>query len=105
MNNPVSNNRGNNTSTGQRDTKWSMLQKYDAYTALTMGIEDVYLEINHLQVLRRLPPLKSDPAQRNQSKYCRFYDESGYTTTECFDLKDEIERLIRERRLNEYRAD
>ncbi|XP_024025798.1 uncharacterized protein LOC112092852 [Morus notabilis] len=70
-----------------------------------MGIEDVYHEISHLQVLRRPPPLKSDPAHRNQSKYYRFYSESGHTTTECFDLRDEVERLTREGRLNEYRAD
>ncbi|XP_024027557.1 uncharacterized protein LOC112093420 [Morus notabilis] len=70
-----------------------------------MGIEDVYHEISHLQVLRRPPPLKSDPARKNQSKYYRFHGESRLTTTECYDLKDEVERLIREGRLSEYRAD
>ncbi|XP_024018925.1 uncharacterized protein LOC112090881 [Morus notabilis] len=70
-----------------------------------MGIEDVYHEISHLQVLRRPPPLKSNPARRNQSKYCRFHGESGHTTAECYDLRDEVERLIREGRLSEYRAD
>ncbi|XP_024020359.1 uncharacterized protein LOC112091312 [Morus notabilis] len=70
-----------------------------------MGIEDVYHEISHLQVLRRPPPLKSDPARRNQSKYYKFHGESGHTTVGCFDLKDKVERLIREGRLNEYRAD
>ncbi|XP_024018685.1 uncharacterized protein LOC112090798 [Morus notabilis] len=70
-----------------------------------MGIEDVYHEISHLQVLRRLPPLKSDPMLRNQNKYCRFHSESGHTIAECYDLKDGIERLIREGRLSEYRAD
>ncbi|XP_024024966.1 uncharacterized protein LOC112092623 [Morus notabilis] len=70
-----------------------------------MGIEDVYHDISHLQVLRRPPPLKSDPGWRNQSKYYRFHGESGHTTAECFDLRDEVKRLIREGRLNEYRAD
>lgn len=70
-----------------------------------MEIEDVYHEISNLQVLCRPLPLKSDPAKRNQNKYCRFHGESGHTTVECFDLKDEIERLISKRRLNEYRAD
>ncbi|XP_024018170.1 uncharacterized protein LOC112090631 [Morus notabilis] len=69
-----------------------------------MGIEDVYHEISHLQVLRRPPPLKSDPARRNQNKYCRFHGESGHTTAEFYDLRDEVERLIREGRLGEYRA-
>ncbi|XP_024018676.1 uncharacterized protein LOC112090792 [Morus notabilis] len=70
-----------------------------------MGIEDVYHKISHLQVLRRPPPLKSDPTRRNQNKYCRFHGESGHTTAECYDLRDEVERLIREGRLSEYRAD
>ncbi|XP_024027141.1 uncharacterized protein LOC112093260 [Morus notabilis] len=70
-----------------------------------MGIEDVYHEISHFQVLRRPPPLKSDLARRNQNKYCRFHGENGHTTAECYDLRDEVERLIREGRLGEYRAD
>ncbi|XP_024030056.1 uncharacterized protein LOC112094131 [Morus notabilis] len=70
-----------------------------------MGIEDVYHEISHLQVLLRPPPLKSDQTRRNQNKYCRFHGESGHTTNEYFDLTDEVERLIREGRLSKYRAD
>ncbi|XP_024018371.1 uncharacterized protein LOC112090692 [Morus notabilis] len=70
-----------------------------------MGIEDVYHEISHLQVLRRPLPLKSDPARKNQNKYYQFHGESGHTTAECYDLRDEVERLIREGRLSAYRAD
>ncbi|XP_024025271.1 uncharacterized protein LOC112092707 [Morus notabilis] len=92
--NPAPNNRDVNASTGQGDTKRAKPQKYDTYTLLTIGIEDVYHEINHLQVLRCPPPLKSDPARRNQNKYCRFHGDSGHMTSECFDLKDEVERLI-----------
>ncbi|XP_024024428.1 uncharacterized protein LOC112092448 [Morus notabilis] len=69
------------------------------------GPPQVQAEPSHLQVLRRPPPLKSDPARRNQNKYCRFHGESGHTTAECYDLRDEVERLIREGRLGEYRAD
>ncbi|XP_024028933.1 uncharacterized protein LOC112093844 [Morus notabilis] len=63
-----------------------------------MGIEDVYHEISHLQVLCRLQPLKSDPAKRHQNKYCRFHGESGHTTAECYDLRDEVERRNNDRR-------
>ncbi|XP_024023030.1 uncharacterized protein LOC112092074 [Morus notabilis] len=103
--NPAPSNRGGNASTSQGETKRPKPQRYDAYTPLTMGIEDVYYEIGHLQVLHRPPPLKSDPARRNQNKYCSFHGESGHTTAECYDLRDEVERLIREGRLGEYRAD
>jgi len=50
--------------------------------------------------------MRADPAtRRNPNRYCRFHGEAGHTTAECYDLRDEIERLIREGRLNEYRAD
>ncbi|XP_024021222.1 uncharacterized protein LOC112091535 [Morus notabilis] len=98
---PAPSSRGGNASTSQGENKRPKPQRYDAYTPLTMGIEDVYHEISHLQVLRRPPPLKSDPARRNQHKYCQFHGESGHTTAECYDLRDEVERLIRE---SEYRA-
>ncbi|XP_024023663.1 uncharacterized protein LOC112092251 [Morus notabilis] len=103
--NPTPNNKGGNASTGHGDTRPAKPQKYDAYTLLTIGIEDVYHEISHLQVLCHPPPLKSDPARRKQNKYCRFHSESGHTTNECFDLRGEVERLIREGRLSKYRAD
>ncbi|XP_024018991.1 uncharacterized protein LOC112090900 [Morus notabilis] len=105
MYNLALNNRGGNASTGQGDTKRPKPQKYDAYTPLTIGIEEIYHEISHLHVQCRPPPLKFDPVRRNQSKYCRFHGESKHTTTECFDLRDEVERLIQEGRLSEYRAD
>ncbi|XP_024017306.1 uncharacterized protein LOC112090377 [Morus notabilis] len=48
---------------------------------------------------------KRPKPQWNQNKYCRFHGESGHTTTQSYDLRDEVERLIREGRLGEYRAD
>ncbi|XP_024033085.1 uncharacterized protein LOC112095395 [Morus notabilis] len=66
--NPAPSNRGGNASASQGENKRPKPQRYDAYTPLIMGIEDVYHEISHLQVLRRPQPLKSDPARRNQNK-------------------------------------
>ncbi|XP_024028353.1 uncharacterized protein LOC112093678 [Morus notabilis] len=49
--------------------------------------------------------MKSDPNRRNQNKYCRFHGDVGHNTNDCADLKDEIERLIREGRLQEFKAE
>ncbi|XP_024024216.1 uncharacterized protein LOC112092379 [Morus notabilis] len=49
--------------------------------------------------------MKSDPNQRNQSKYCRFHGDVGQHTNDCVDLKVEIERLIPEGRLQEFKAE
>ncbi|XP_059636182.1 uncharacterized protein LOC132278409 [Cornus florida] len=41
------------------------------------------------------PKLKSDPARRPRDKYCRFHKDHGHATEDCFNLKDQIETLIR----------
>ncbi|XP_011090633.1 uncharacterized protein LOC105171273 [Sesamum indicum] len=36
------------------------------------------------------------PAKKFSNKYCRFHQEKEHDTEECFQLKDEIERLVRQ---------
>ncbi|XP_061362247.1 uncharacterized protein LOC133306000 [Gastrolobium bilobum] len=41
-------------------------------------------------------------AELDQSRYCAFHDGLGHTTDECWDLKDAIERYIRDGKLHQY---
>ena len=46
--------------------------------------------------------MKGDPNKRNRNKYCRFYRDHGHDTDECFDLKQQIENLIRQGKLRNF---
>ena len=46
--------------------------------------------------------LKSDPTKRFRNKYCRFHRDHGHDTADCYDLKQQIEALIREGKLQKF---
>ena len=46
--------------------------------------------------------LKSDPTKRSRNKYCRFHCDHDHGTADCYDLKQQIEALIRERKLQKF---
>ena len=46
--------------------------------------------------------MKGGPNKRNQNKYCRFHRDHGHDTNECFDLKQQIENLIRQGKLRNF---
>ena len=46
--------------------------------------------------------MKGDPNKRNRNKYCRFHRDHGHDTDECFDLKQQIENLIRQGKLSNF---
>ncbi|KAL0448336.1 UNVERIFIED_CONTAM: hypothetical protein Slati_1390000 [Sesamum latifolium] len=39
---------------------------------------------------------RDTPAKRFSNKYCRFHKDKGHDTEECYQLKDDIDRLIQQ---------
>ena len=46
--------------------------------------------------------MKGDPNKRNRNKYCRFHRDHEHDTDECFDLKQQVENLIRQGKLKSF---
>ncbi|XP_050248587.1 uncharacterized protein LOC126695824 [Quercus robur] len=46
--------------------------------------------------------LKSDPKKRSRDKYCCFHRDHGHDTTNCYDLKQQIEAPIRQGKLQRF---
>ena len=46
--------------------------------------------------------LKSDPTKRSRNKYCCFHHDHGHDTADYYDLKQQIEALIREGKLQKF---
>ncbi|XP_023904369.1 uncharacterized protein LOC112016095 [Quercus suber] len=46
--------------------------------------------------------MKGDPNKHSKNKYYRFHRDHGHSTNECYDLKQQIENLIREGKLRHF---
>ncbi|MQL93228.1 hypothetical protein Taro_025865, partial [Colocasia esculenta] len=59
--------------------------------------EQILTEIRNEAYVRWPQRMRSDPRRRDQNKYCRFHRDHGHghNTSECRQLKDEIEDLIK----------
>ena len=74
------------------------------YTPLTASVSQVLREVQHERFLRWSSQMKSDPAKRDDTKYCEFHRGHGHRTNDCIQLRKEIEYLIRRGHLSSYVA-
>ena len=60
------------------------------------------MQIKHDPSLKWSEKMKGGPNKSNRNKYCRFHRDHGHDTNECFDLKQQIENLIRQGKLRNF---
>ena len=67
-----------------------------------MPLEQVLMQIKDDPSLKWLEKMKGDLNKRNKNKYCRFHRDHGHDMDECFDLKQQIENLIKQGNLRNF---
>ena len=75
---------------------------YERYTSLKMPLDEVYESIKDRELLYLMALITKLPSMRDRGCYCKFHITHGHTTTECRDLKIQVEDLMRNRYLNEF---
>ncbi|XP_015955536.1 uncharacterized protein LOC107479935 [Arachis duranensis] len=76
-------------------------RRYHSYTPLKVSLVDVYREICNIERLPLPRPIKNKKGG-SRGDYCEYHKMYGHSTNDCYDLKNVIERLAREGRLNRY---
>ena len=76
--------------------------KFTNFTPLTAPIDQVLIQIKDKGALTFLGKLKGDPNKRPRDKYCRFHRDHRHDIANCYDLKQQIEALIRQGKLQRF---
>ena len=65
-------------------------------------LDQVLIQIKDDLSLKWPEKMKGDPNKHNKNKYCRFHRYYGHDTDDCYDLKQQIENLIKQRKLRHF---
>ena len=76
--------------------------KFTSFTPLTALIDQVLMQIKVEGALTFPDKLKADPNKRSRDKYCRFHRDHNHNTTDCYNLKQHIEALMRQGKLQRF---
>ena len=60
------------------------------------------MQIKDEGALTFLGKLKGDPYKSPRDRYCRFHRDYDHDTADCYDLKQQIEAFIRQRKLQKF---
>ena len=88
----------------KRENRRSKLptRKFTNFTLLNTLIDQVLMQIKDKETLTFLGKLKGDPSKRTRDKYCYFHRNHSHDTSECYDLKQQIEAFVRQGKLQRF---
>ncbi|GKV50689.1 hypothetical protein SLEP1_g57387 [Rubroshorea leprosula] len=85
---------------GKQRGKPPSYPKYDSYIPLSSSRSQILAQIQHW--VKRPPPQTHDSSRADRSKYCDYHRVYGHNTEDCESLKDELEFLARNGKLEGY---
>ncbi|XP_023873635.1 uncharacterized protein LOC111986233 [Quercus suber] len=77
-------------------------RRFTIFTPLNAPINQVLMQIKDEEALTFPGKLKSDPSKRLRDKYYHFHRDHSHDTANCYDLKQQIEALIRQGKLQKF---
>ncbi|KAL3499986.1 hypothetical protein ACH5RR_039079 [Cinchona calisaya] len=72
------------------------------FTPHNIPIREILYQVRNSRIIAPLPPIRSQFHWRDRSKYCAHHGDHGHDMDECNDLKFEIERVVKNRHLQEH---
>jgi hypothetical protein len=90
------------TETPERKRTTAPPVKFNSFTQLNTPIDKLLLQIQDDPSLRWPGKIRSDPNSRPKNLYCRFHRDHGHLTEDCVALKEQVETLIRQGKLQKY---
>ena len=76
--------------------------RFISFTLLTVPINQVLMQIKNEGALTFPGKLKGDSSKRSKDEYCHFHRDHSHDTSDCYNLKQQIEALIRQGELQRF---
>ena len=76
--------------------------KFANFTLLITPIDQVLMQIKDKGALTFPDKLKGDPNKRSRDKYYFFHRNHSHDVVDCYDLKQQIEALIKQGKLQGF---
>ncbi|XP_012857174.1 PREDICTED: uncharacterized protein LOC105976482 [Erythranthe guttata] len=75
---------------------------YPKFTPLKAKLMEVWMVAEQKGLVRPPRQMKENSKRQKSEKYCEYHRDQGHTTDECFQLKQEIKRLVKKGHLGEF---
>ncbi|KAL0345291.1 UNVERIFIED_CONTAM: hypothetical protein Sradi_4360400 [Sesamum radiatum] len=79
---------------GRRERKHMPPNNLVYYMSLSVPRAELLAITIQQGLVRRPPPIQDDPKRMKSEQFFHFHEDRGHDTEDCYNLKDEIERLV-----------